>query len=77
LQAAMREFRARRFQQFQSVRQQTAHALRDYHNQLRAQLGHISQEDIQFSSAEELLRQPLHMGSSVRHQDPMRLSFWH
>jgi hypothetical protein len=72
----MREFRKQRYNEFRAVRQQTAQALDAYHAQLRAELG-VSADDVEFATPEELLRQPLHMGSSVRHQDPMRMSFWH
>lgn len=73
---AMRDFRARRFREFLAMRQRTEAALNTYHNELRAQLG-VQAADLQFATAEEFLRQPLHAGSSVRRQDPMRLSFWH
>jgi hypothetical protein len=74
--AAMRQFRAQRYTDFQAMRRRTAQALEDYHTQLRSELG-VMPEDLHFSTPNELLRQPLHMGSSVRRQDPMRLSFWH
>jgi hypothetical protein len=77
LQTAMREFRARRYQEFRKVRDNTSQALSSYHQELRRHLGNLSEEDLEFSTPEEFLRQPVHMGSSVRHQDPMRLSFWH
>lgn len=76
VQGAMREFRSRRFREFMAVRQHTEAALNQYHDQLRSELG-VRAEDVQFATADEFLRQPLHPGSSVRHQDPMRLSFWH
>jgi len=74
--AAMRDFRSRRYHDFQAIRRRTAQALDNYHTQLRNELG-VTPDDLHFSTPDELLRQPLHMGSSVRHQDPMRLSFWH
>jgi hypothetical protein len=76
LQSAMRDFRKERYAEFRAIRQQTAQALEAYHTQLRSELG-VAAEDVEFSTPDELLRQPAQMGSSVRHQDPMRLSFWH
>ena len=74
---AMREFRARRHADFVTMRQRVEQALLTYHNQIRVEVGGVSLEDIQFASVDDMLRQTEHPGSSVRRQDPMRLSFWH
>lgn len=73
---AMREFRNRRYHEFVTVRGRVSDALKTYQSLLRQEIG-VSGDDIAFPSADEFLRQPVHALSSVRRQDPMRLSFWH
>lgn len=74
---AMREFRARRHPDFVAMRQRVEQALKAYHDQIRAEVGGVDVEDLHFVGVEDMLRQSEHPGSSVRRQDPMRLSFWH
>ena len=77
LTVAMRDFRARRHRDFLQMRQRVEQSLKAYHDQIRLEVGGLELEDLQFAGVEDMLRQIEHPGSSVRRQDPMRLSFWH
>lgn len=74
LKKAMLDFRLKRFKDFNVKKQQVQLSLNQYHQSLKNEVGN---DVFQLMNLEELLKQPTGAFHSVRHQDPMRTSFWH
>lgn len=74
LKQAMKDFRNKRFKDFNVKKQQVQYTLEQYHNVLKHEVG---TDVFQLMNLDELLKQPVGNFYSVRHQDPMRSSFWH
>jgi Zinc finger, C3HC4 type (RING finger) len=74
LKQAMKEFRRKRFKDLLVKKQQVKSALDQYHASIKEEVG----EDVfELMTVDELLKQPTQGFQSVRHQDPLRSSFWH
>jgi DNA-binding protein Fis len=74
LKKAMKEFRQKRFKDLMVKKSQVASALEQYHTAIKNEVGN---DVFELMDVEELLKQPVQPFQSVRHQDPLRASFWH
>lgn len=74
LKKAMKEFRQKRFKDLMVKKEQVKVNLEAYHHAIKDAVG---EGVFDLMNIDELLKQPTQPFQSVRHQDPMRASFWH